>query len=70
MEPNRSSPVNDFQVTCVKSFQALGDYYYYLFIIKCVYCVIRVKYRDQVVSTLGLIPEVVDFISASSQISG
>jgi hypothetical protein len=31
---------------------------------------IRVKYRGQVVSTLGLIPEVVDFFSASSQIPG
>jgi len=31
---------------------------------------IRVKYRGQLVSTLGLIPEVVDFLSASSQIPG
>jgi uncharacterized membrane protein len=31
---------------------------------------IRVKYRGQVVSTFGLIPEVVDFLSASSQIPG
>jgi hypothetical protein len=29
---------------------------------------IRVKYRGQVVSTLGLILEVVDFLSVSSQI--
>jgi hypothetical protein len=28
MEPNRSSLVNDFQVTGVKSSQALSDYYY------------------------------------------
>jgi hypothetical protein len=37
MEPNKSSPVNDFQVTDVKSSQVLSDYYYYIFIIKCFY---------------------------------
>jgi len=31
---------------------------------------VSVKYRGQVVSTLGLIPDVVDFFSASSQIPG
>jgi len=39
MEPNKSSPVNDFQVTGITSSQALRDYYYYRFIIKCVCCV-------------------------------
>ena len=37
MEPNRSGPVNDFQVPGITTSQALGDYYYYHFIIKCVY---------------------------------
>jgi len=42
MEPNRSSPVNDFQVTGVKSSQAFSDYHYYRFIIQCVTVYIRV----------------------------
>jgi hypothetical protein len=50
-------------IICVYIYTILYSYTISVFTVY-----IRVKYRGQVVSNLGLIPEVVNFLSASSQI--
>jgi hypothetical protein len=70
MEPNRSSPVNDFQVTGVNLLKPLAIITTIASSLSVFTVYISVKCHGQVVSTLGLLSEVVDFISASSQIAG